>query len=206
VLPSSPAPGSPTPAATHEPFATPTAPTPAAWFEDTFDAALGWVAADATLLQGALVDGAFVLRPHPSAEPAYVWAPEDGAIGSALAVEADVMFPATGRALAGLALADLDFGLRLVLLVSSSGEWRLQRDDALALRTLAGGRAITGEPGTPVQLRLVLRDGTAIARIGNHDVGRAEVTIDVGHAGLAAQAPAGGERVVIDDFRVTLLP
>jgi hypothetical protein len=187
-------------------LAAPTAPPgPAAWFEDRFDTDRGWLVADSGRLAGAVEAGTYVLRPLAGGEPAYAWAPKEGAIGSALMVEALLTFPAAGSALAGLAVADLEYGVRLVILLGAGGEWRLQRDDATAFRTLASGRAAGLDAGTPVVLKLVLEDGgTASAWLAGRELGRAAVEIDVGHVGLAAQAAADGVRIPVDDFRATL--
>ena len=174
----------------------------ATWFEDGFDIALGWVVADPSLLQASIEGGAYVLRPRRSTEPAYSWAPKDGAFVAAT-VEATFTLPDVVAAPAGLAVADLDFGLRLVLLVGGDGAWRLQRDDAAALRTLASGKA-TAPSGSPIRLRLVLEDGAASAWAGDQQLGRAAIQIDAGHAGLAVQAAADGAVIRVDDFRVTL--
>jgi hypothetical protein len=107
--------------------------------------------------------------------------------------------------LAGIAVADLDFGLRLVLLLGAGGAWRLQRDDAAALRTLASGQAATSPAGVPVRLRLVLEDGVVSAWAGDQQLGRATIQVDAGHVGLAALSAADGERLVVDDFRVVLI-
>jgi hypothetical protein len=173
----------------------------AAWFEDQFDVPTGWQPADSTLLDVAVEAGAFVLRPHVSSEPAYAWAPRDGALGDA-AVEATITFPAGARAVAGLAVADLDFATRLVLLLGPDGAWRLQRDDAAALRTLASGRGSAPAAGVPVRLRLLVDAGTATAWLGDQRLGAAAVSMDIGHTGLATQATADGDRILVDDYRV----
>jgi hypothetical protein len=49
---------------------------------------------------------------------------------------------------------------------------------------------------------LLVDGGTASGWLGDQRLGAAAVSMDIGHTGLATQAAADGDRILVDDYRV----
>ena len=176
------------------------------WFADAFDSEGAWPTGDDGFLDATYDGGWYLLTVHPADLPVYRWAANEAAPGTALTVEASIVFETGGPTAVGLAVADAGAFNKLVVLLEPGGEWMISRDDVEAFETLMVGQA--AEPVTPKtvhRLRIEL-DGAGMvsAWLDDVELGSAAAHLEVTQFGIAAWSVEDGGRVAVDDYLVTL--